>query len=218
MATGLLGVQAATAKLLYPNPGRNLRGGFLFDDAVRDGLRLGSKGSRETARKFSNNIYLLLGVYPLVVDNLIVTWAAHGSGDVALQMLGMNLEAYALTGALVLTAQKIGRGAWGVVVTAQHRRLSRQVAIKQLPRAFAADPAVRRRFDTEAQLLASLDHPHIVPIHSVGEDKGLVYFVMGYVDGESVAARIRRRGQLPVEEVRRIMKETADALSAAHAM
>jgi serine/threonine-protein kinase len=57
-----------------------------------------------------------------------------------------------------------------------------------------------------------------VPIHTVGEGEGLVYFVMGYVDGESVAARIRRRGKLPVEEARRIMKEAADALGAAHAL
>jgi membrane-associated phospholipid phosphatase len=109
VATGLLAAQAVTATLLYPDPGRNWRGGILFDDSVRDALLLGSYDARENARPVSDNIYRLLGVYPLLVDNLVVTWAVHGSGDVALEMLGMNLEGYALTGALVLTAQKLGR-------------------------------------------------------------------------------------------------------------
>ena len=87
-----------------------------------------------------------------------------------------------------------------------------------LPPELAFQQDIRERFTREAQTAARLSHPHIVPIHTVGEGQGLVYFVMGYVDGESVAARIRRRGRLPVEEVRRIMKETADALSAAHAL
>jgi serine/threonine-protein kinase len=106
----------------------------------------------------------------------------------------------------------------GVVYRARDERLQRRVAIKVLPPEFAFQQDIRERFTREAQTAARLSHPHIVPIHSVGEGEGLVYFVMGYVDGESVAARIRRRGQLPVEEARRIMMETADALSAAHAL
>ena len=106
----------------------------------------------------------------------------------------------------------------GVVYRARDERLQRRVAIKVLPPEFAFQQDIRERFTREAQTAARLSHPHIVPIHSVGEGEGLVYFVMGYVDGESVAARIRRRGQLPIEEARRIMMETADALSAAHAL
>jgi serine/threonine protein kinase len=113
---------------------------------------------------------------------------------------------------------EIGRGGMGVVYRARDERLQRRVAIKVLPPELAFQQDIRERFTREAQTAARLSHPHIVPIHAVGEGGGLVYFVMGYVDGESVAARIRRRGQLPVEEARRIMKETADALSAAHAM
>jgi membrane-associated phospholipid phosphatase len=109
VATGLLGVQAATAGLLYPDPGRHWRGGILFDDAVRNAVRLDSYDAREAARPYSDTIYRVLGVYPLLVDNLIVTWAVHGSGDVALEMLGMNLESYALTGALAFTLQEVGR-------------------------------------------------------------------------------------------------------------
>lgn len=113
---------------------------------------------------------------------------------------------------------EIGRGGMGVVYRARDERLQRRVAIKVLPPEFAFQQDIRERFTREAQTAARLSHPHIVPIHSVGDGEGLVYFVMGYVDGESVAARIRRRGQLPVEEARRIMMETADALSAAHAL
>jgi hypothetical protein len=113
---------------------------------------------------------------------------------------------------------EIGRGGMGVVYRARDNRLQRRVAIKVLPPELAFQSDIRERFSREAQTAARLSHPHIVPIHSVGEGEGLVYFVMGYVDGESVAARIRRRGELPVEEARRIMMETADALSAAHAL
>jgi hypothetical protein len=113
---------------------------------------------------------------------------------------------------------EIGRGGMGVVYRARDERLQRRVAIKVLPPELAFQKDIRERFTREAQTAARLSHPHIVPIHTVGEGAGLVYFVMGYVDGESVAARIRRRGKLPVDEARRIMKEAADALSAAHAL
>ncbi|HEY0350998.1 MAG TPA: protein kinase [Gemmatimonadales bacterium] len=113
---------------------------------------------------------------------------------------------------------EIGRGGMGVVYRARDERLQRRVAIKVLPPELAFQQDIRERFTREAQTAARLAHPHIVPIHTVGEGQGLVYFVMGYVDGESVAARIRRRGPLPTEEVRRIMKETADALSTAHSL
>jgi hypothetical protein len=113
---------------------------------------------------------------------------------------------------------EIGRGGMGVVYRARDERLQRRVAIKVLPPELAFQQDIRQRFTREAQTAARLSHPHIVPIHTVGEGMGLVYFVMGYVDGESVAARIRRRGKLPVDEVRRIMAEAADALSAAHAV
>lgn len=113
---------------------------------------------------------------------------------------------------------EIGRGGMGIVFSARDIKLRRRVAIKVLPPELAFREEIRKRFTREAQTAARLSHPHIVPIHTVGEDGGLVYFVMGYVDGESLAARLRRRERLPAEEARRIMKETADALGLAHAM
>lgn len=113
---------------------------------------------------------------------------------------------------------EIGRGGMGVVYRARDERLHRRVAVKALPPELAFQREIRERFTREAQTAARLAHPHIVPIHDVGEGNGVVYFVMGLIEGESLAARIRRRGRMPAEEVRRIMRETADALSAAHAL
>jgi serine/threonine-protein kinase len=113
---------------------------------------------------------------------------------------------------------EIGRGGMGVVFAARDQRLKRRVAIKVLPPELAYRSEIRTRFIREAQTAARLSHPNIVPIHDVGEADGLVYFVMGYVDGESLGSRLKRRGRLPIEEVRRIMKETADAIGLAHTM
>src|SRR5947208_2001532 len=101
---------------------------------------------------------------------------------------------------------EIGRGGMGVVFQAKDERLKRQVAIKVLPPDLAFREEVRLRFLREAETAARLMHPHIVPIHSVGESPdGLVYFVMAYIDGEPLSARLKRRGQLPAEESRGIL-------------
>ena len=114
---------------------------------------------------------------------------------------------------------EIGRGGMGVVYHARDERLKRKVAVKVLPPELAFREEIRIRFLREAETAARLSHPHIVPIHSVGEGPdGLVYFVMAYVDGESLGARLKRRERLPPEEARRILMETADALGAGHAL
>ena len=92
---------------------------------------------------------------------------------------------------------EIGRGGMGVVYRARDERLQRRVAIKVLPPELAYQKDIRERFTREAQTAARLSHPNIVPIHGVGEGAGLVYFVMGYVEGESLGGRIKRRGKLP---------------------
>ena len=129
-----------------------------------------------------------------------------------------NLEARlaeAFGGAYTLE-EEIGRGGMGIVYRAHDERLKRTVAIKVLPPELAFRRDIRARFVREAETAARLSHPNIVPIHAVGEANDLVYFVMGYVDGESLALRLKRRGRLSVEEARRIMRETSDALAAAH--
>jgi serine/threonine-protein kinase len=112
---------------------------------------------------------------------------------------------------------EIGRGGAGVVYRARDVRLRRLVAIKVLPPDLAFRDDVRRRFLREAQTAAQLTHPNIVPIYSVDERDGLVYFVMALVEGESLAARLAREPRPPLPFVQRVLSEVADALAYAHA-
>jgi tRNA A-37 threonylcarbamoyl transferase component Bud32 len=121
----------------------------------------------------------------------------------------------AFKGAYTIESE-IGRGGMGVVYRAHDEKLKRTVAVKVLPPELAYRRDIRARFVREAETAARLSHPNIVPIHAVGEANDLVYFVMGFVDGESLGLRLKRRGRLSIEEVRRITRETSDALAAAH--
>ena len=112
---------------------------------------------------------------------------------------------------------EIGRGGAGVVYRARDVRLRRLVAVKILPPDFAFRDDVRRRFLREAETAAGLSHPNIVPIYSVDERDGLVYFVMALVEGESLGARLRREPRPPLRFVQRVLLEVADALAYAHA-
>ena len=112
---------------------------------------------------------------------------------------------------------EIGRGGMGIVFLARDVALDRPVAIKMLPPDLAASARHRERFLREARTAARLSHPHIVPIHSVEEHPGAVFFVMAFVDGETLGARVARQGPLPGAEATRIMQEVAWALSHAHA-
>jgi len=112
--------------------------------------------------------------------------------------------------------REIGRGGMGIVYKARDRRLKRLVAVKLLPPELAFRGEIRSRFLKEAETAAQLSHPNIVPIYSVDERDGLVYFVMAFVDGENLAARLHASGRLDSEEARRILKEVAEALAYAH--
>ncbi len=122
----------------------------------------------------------------------------------------------AVNGEFVLKRQ-IGRGGMGVVYLARDEHLLRDVAIKTLPPHLAGDAQVRSRFLREARTAAALSHPNIVPIYSAAERDGVVYFSMGYVDGESLAERIARGGPLSPDDVVALLDQLAAALGAAHA-
>jgi serine/threonine protein kinase len=111
---------------------------------------------------------------------------------------------------------EIGRGGMAVVYRARDLRLDRLVAVKVLPPELAHDPALGTRFTREAQTSAQLAHPHIVPIYDVGERDGIAYFVMALIGGGNVAQRLEHQPRRPVDEVRRLLCETADALAYAH--
>ena len=112
--------------------------------------------------------------------------------------------------------EEIGRGGMGIVYRARDRRLKRTVAIKVLPPELAFRSDIRSRFLREAETAAQLGHPNIVPIYSVDEAEGLVFFVMTYVAGANLARRLHEKGVLDTDEVRRIMCEVASALAYAH--
>ncbi|HEY0972290.1 MAG TPA: protein kinase [Gemmatimonadales bacterium] len=111
---------------------------------------------------------------------------------------------------------ELGRGGTAVVYRAMDVRLRRRVALKVLPPDLAFRREVRERFLREAQTAAQLSHASIVPIYSVDERDGLVYFVMCLVEGESLAARLRREPRPPIAAVQRVLREVADALAYAH--
>ncbi|HEU4828479.1 MAG TPA: serine/threonine-protein kinase [Gemmatimonadales bacterium] len=112
--------------------------------------------------------------------------------------------------------RELGRGGMGIVYLARDVQLDRDVAIKVLPPSLADTPASRERFVREARIAAGLSHPHIVPIHRVGEAGGFVFFVMSYVEGETLGERLRARGPLPPADASRVLREVAWALAYAH--
>ena len=113
--------------------------------------------------------------------------------------------------------RELGRGGMGIVYLAREVQLDRLVAIKVLPPYLAVRPELRDRFLREARTAAQLSHPNIVPIHRVGEAGPFVFFVMTYVDGETLTARVRAHGALPARNTTRLFRELAWALAYAHA-
>ena len=111
---------------------------------------------------------------------------------------------------------EIGRGGMGIVYCAKDRRLKREIAVKVLPPELSFRADIRQRFLREAETAAQLNHPNIVPIYTVEERDNLVYFVMAYIKGDNLGQRLQQHGPIPPVEVRRILREVADALAYAH--
>src|SRR5829696_1230475 len=111
--------------------------------------------------------------------------------------------------------RELGRGGMATVYLAEDLRHDRSVALKVLHPELAATLGPER-FLREIRLTARLDHPHILPVFDSGEAAGLLWYTMPYVEGESLRDRLRREGQLPLEDALRIAREVADALDCAH--
>src|SRR6266853_5089782 len=112
--------------------------------------------------------------------------------------------------------EKLGGGGMGVVYLAEDTRLDRKVAIKFLPAEVATDERAKQRLLREAKTAATLDHPNICSIYEVGEEDGHSFIVLQYIEGETLAARLKR--QVPdLREALAIAAQVADALSEAHA-
>jgi eukaryotic-like serine/threonine-protein kinase len=123
-------------------------------------------------------------------------------------LIGRSLGAYQILSAL-------GAGGMGEVYKAKDTRLNRIVAIKVLPRHLSERPALRQRLEREARTIASLNHPHICALYDIGREDGIDFLVMEYLEGETLAGRLRR-GALPLDQALRYAVEIAQALDEAH--
>ncbi|HYR46095.1 MAG TPA: serine/threonine-protein kinase, partial [Thermoanaerobaculia bacterium] len=109
----------------------------------------------------------------------------------------------------------LGAGGMGEVYKARDTRLERTVAVKVLPQHLSSSPDVRQRFEREAKTISQLSHPHICALYDVGNQDGVEYLVMEYLEGETLADRLLK-GPLPTEQTLRYGIEIADALDKAH--
>jgi eukaryotic-like serine/threonine-protein kinase len=113
--------------------------------------------------------------------------------------------------------RKLGRGGMATVELAEDRELGRRVAVKRLDVSLAGDPVFHQRFLREAKLAAALSHPNLVAVYDVGEDDGLPYIVMEYVDGETLAELMRREGPMPADRAVDLLLQLCAGLEHAHA-
>lgn len=111
---------------------------------------------------------------------------------------------------------ELGRGGMGVVLKGFESALNRHVAIKVLSEALAHDPSVVERFSREARAMAALNDPHIIQVYFIGEDQGQPFFVMEYVEGETLSALLKREHRLSPERAREILLQAASGLATAH--
>jgi hypothetical protein len=125
-----------------------------------------------------------------------------------MSMIGKTLGNFEIT-------NQLGKGGMGEVYQAKDQKLGRDVAIKVLPEEFARDTDRVARFQREAKLLASLNHPNIAAIHGLEESGGIQFLVLELVEGETLADQIKR-GPIPVEESLKLALQIAEALEAAH--
>jgi WD40 repeat protein/tRNA A-37 threonylcarbamoyl transferase component Bud32 len=115
-----------------------------------------------------------------------------------------------------LLIERIAGGGMGVVYKARQKKLGRIVALKMILAGHLASEEEVRRFSLEAEAAAQLDHPGIVPIFEVGEHEGRHYFSMGYVEGGSLADRVKEEGPLPAPEAADLVRQVAEAVAYAH--
>jgi len=124
-------------------------------------------------------------------------------------LLGKTIRGYKIE-------KLIGKGGWGAVYLAYQQTVNRHVAMKVILPEFANQPDFAKRFEIEAQVVAQLQHPHILPLFDYWRDDEGAYFVMRYVTGGSLHDYLKQRGAMPIDDVSRLLNQLCDALSVAH--
>src|SRR5580698_1265100 len=109
----------------------------------------------------------------------------------------------------------LGAGGMGEVYRARDTRLGRDIAIKVLPQHLSSNPDLKQRFEREARAISSLNHPHICTLHDVGHQDGVDFLVVEYLEGETLAQRLKK-GPLPLRETLKIGIEICEELDKAH--
>lgn len=127
----------------------------------------------------------------------------------------LQTRLHAALGSAYHVEKELGGGGMSRVFLAEETRLGRKVVVKVLPPEMAAGVNVDR-FEREIQLAARLQHPHIVPVLTAGAEQDLLFYIMPYIEGESLRAKLAREHELPVNETIRILKDVLDALQYAH--
>src|SRR5215471_4784162 len=125
------------------------------------------------------------------------------------ELAGQSLGGYQLE-------EEIGRGSMGMVYRGKQIALGREVAIKVLPRSLAKDASYVARFIREAQIVAGLNHPNIVQIYDAGQEDGLLYFVMEYIQGPTLSSLLHIDSTIPQHIAAEYAAQIADALHAAY--
>jgi serine/threonine protein kinase len=150
-------------------------------------------------------------IHAIRVPGLVALPAERAVGPMSFdrELLSNALPAYDI-------GEELGQGGMGVVVSGQHRQLDRRVAIKQLPAAVAADPGLRRRFTAEARVLASLDHPHVVPVYDFVEGEGVCLLVMELLPGGTLRSRVSAAGGFTAQHAVAVSLACLSGLAAAH--
>jgi len=205
--------------LLAATPGCDVVVLTMHDDYAREALGAGAVGyvlKDAAERQLVDALRAILGGSSYLDPGLGARLLATPPADRAARAPGSGELEVGSTFAGHRVDGVAGRGGMGVVYRATDLALGRRVALKLISPALASDPVFRARFASECRLAAAIDHPHAVDVFHAGEEQGLLYVTMRYVDGTDLRAILRAEGRLAPQRAVRVVGDVAGALDEAH--